>query len=463
MIKLPQNFQSLPANWLPKLTVTVIATIWLFTFLSVAKWKKKEVIQQDIISYYSYLPAAIIYQDLTFRFDKEVARDKEIRIWTHQAPNGGRVQKMTMGLSFFYLPSFLVAHIYASLFDNPSGYSWPYEFMISFGALVFATLGLIYLSRVLLRYFSPVITSVSVMAIALGTNLFYYVVAEGCMSHVYSFFLFAAFMHYFLIWNESPSGKSSAVLGLIFGLICLVRPSNALIILIPALYGVKSLSSLQARLSFMWHSRKHILMAAIIFAFVISPQLIYWKWITGSWVYYSYSNESFFFSNPHIFEGLFGYRKGWLLYTPIMTLSLVGLFLLKSRLSDHLLPIIIFLTVNFFVVFSWWCWWYGGSFGARVLIETYAILGIPLAVFFQWTYEAKKKVLTRALVTVMLGGFIFLNHFQTRQYLSSLIHWDSMNGSTYWAIFGTQTFPENYRELIQKPDYQKALLGEDEH
>ncbi|HIA11739.1 MAG TPA: hypothetical protein EYN69_06660, partial [Flavobacteriales bacterium] len=86
MIKLPQNFQSLPANWLPKLTVTVIATIWLFTFLSVAKWKKKEVIQQDIISYYSYLPAAIIYQDLTFRFDKEVARDKEIRIWTHQAP-----------------------------------------------------------------------------------------------------------------------------------------------------------------------------------------------------------------------------------------------------------------------------------------------------------------------------------------------------------------------------------------
>ena len=462
MFKRVQIFQSLANNMLPKLTILVIGSVWLYSFLSIAKWETKEVIQQDVISYYSYLPAAFIYNDLTFQFDDEIIGDKEIRIWSNIAPNGNRVQKMTMGLSIFYLPLFLVAHIYASFFDNPSGYSWPYEFMISLGGLVYGILGLIYVASVLLRYFSQFVASVSVFVIALGTNLFYYVVADGCMSHVYSFFLFAAFIYHFLIWNESPSKKSTIILGLIFGLICLVRPSNAVIMLIPVLYSVTGLDSLRARLSLIWNRRSYILLAAIIFLIIVSPQLIYWKIITGSWFYYSYPNESFYFLNSHIYEGLFSFRKGWSVYTPVMIFSLAGLLLLRSNLSDYLFPLIAFLAVNLFVVFSWWCWWYGGSFGARALIETYAILAIPFAAFFHWTFEYGRKLLSRALITVMLIGFIYLNLFQTKQYLSSLIHWDSMNSKTYWAVFGRKTFPENYGELIQPPDYEKSRKGEDE-
>ena len=443
--------------------ILVVGFVWLHYFLSIGKWETKEVIQQDIISYYSYLPAAIIYNDLTFQFNEEIMRDEEIRIWYQEAPNGNRVQKMTMGLSIFYLPSFLIAHIYASFFDNPSGYSWPYEFMISFGGLVFGIMGLIYLARVLLRYFSPFVTSISVFVIAMGTNLFYYAVAEGCMSHVYSFFLFAAFLYHFLMWDRAPSMKSTIVLGIIFGLICLVRPSNVVIILIPVLYGVTGMGSLRSRLALIWYRKNYILMGTIITLIVVSPQLIYWKMITGSWLYYSYPNGPFYFSNPHIYEGLLGYRKGWLVYTPVMIFSLIGLFLLRPRLNDFFIPVIVFFAANIFVVFSWWCWWYGGSFGARALIETYAILAIPLAAFFRWTFEDGRRILSRGLISLMVVGFVYLNIFQTRQYLSSLLHWDSMNAKTYWVIFGRKTFPENYKELIHPPNYKKALRGEDEH
>ena len=462
MVKSNKLFDGFSKLSLPNTAICIIGIIWLYSFLSIGKWEKQEVIQNDVISYYSYLPAAIIYNDLTFKFDQELTQDREIRIWTHEAPNGNRVQRMTMGLSFFYFPSFLLAHIYALLFDNPSGYSWPYEFMLSFGALVFATWALWYLSRVLLRYFSPIITSISIVAIALGTNLFYYVVVEGCMSHVYSFFLFSTFLFYFLAWNESPSAKRSVLLGLIFGLICLIRPSNALIIIVPVLFGVADVRSFVTRLTLAWNNKKYLLLATIMFAIVVSPQLIYWKLITGDWFYYSYNDESFFFLNPHIYEGLFSYRKGWLLYTPIMFFSLAGLLLLKSKLKNYLLPLSLFLAINIYVVFSWWCWWYGGSFGARALIETYAILAIPLAAFIGWILDNGRGIVLRGMLGLIMLGFIYLNLFQTQQYILSLLHWDSMNEKTYWAIFGRQTFPDNYGELIQSPDYQMALMGKEE-
>jgi len=197
MEQLLHFLRSLHIYGLPRATIVVIGLIWLLSFVSIGKWETNEVIQQDVISYYSYLPAAFIYHDLTFQFVDELVDGEEIRVWHHEAPNGSRVQKMTMGLSVFYLPTFLIAHAYTTMFDEePNGYSRPYGLMISLGALVFGLLGIFFLSKVLLLYFSPLVTAISISVIALGTNLFYYVVAEGCMSHVYSFFLFAAFIHY---------------------------------------------------------------------------------------------------------------------------------------------------------------------------------------------------------------------------------------------------------------------------
>jgi len=340
---------------LPKATLMVIGLMWIYSFFSIAKWETNEVIQQDVVSYYSYLPAVIIYHDLSFEFADEVIDGKEIKIWYHEAPNGRRVQKMTMGLSLFYLPSFLVAHAYATLFDEePNGYSWPYELMISLGGLLFGLLGLFYLGKVLLIFFSPLVTAISMGVIAMGTNLFHYAVVEGCMSHVYSFCLFTAFIHYFLIWNESGTKKNSLVLGLLYGLIILVRPSNGIIILLPLLYGVLGVDSMRLRLKMLWERKNVIILAGLLSLLVLSPQLIYWKMITGSWLYYSYPTESFYFSNPHVLEGLMGFRKGWLIYTPVMALSLIGISMLRGSLGKFTTPILVFFALNCYIIFSWW-------------------------------------------------------------------------------------------------------------
>ena len=44
------------------------------------------------------------------------------------------------------------------------------------------------------------------------------------------------------------------------------------------------------------------------FAFLIYlPQLIYLKWVCGSFIFNSYVGERFYFNNPHILDGLFSF------------------------------------------------------------------------------------------------------------------------------------------------------------
>ena len=63
------------------------------------------VIIHDINYYYSYLPATFIEHDVTLKFlDDTTRKDLGGRYWHLEAPNGGRVFKMSMGMSFLYAP-----------------------------------------------------------------------------------------------------------------------------------------------------------------------------------------------------------------------------------------------------------------------------------------------------------------------------------------------------------------------
>jgi hypothetical protein len=96
--------------------------------------------------------------------------------------------------------------------------------------------------------------------------------------------------------------------------------------------------------------------------------------------YYSYGDEGFFFTNPQIINGLFSYRKGWLIYTPLMIFALLGILTLARRkFQQFFIPVLIFTVANIYVVYSWWCWWYGGSFGSRPMIDSYPLMAVALA------------------------------------------------------------------------------------
>jgi hypothetical protein len=441
-------------------------------------WGKNKVIQNDVISYYAYLPATVIFKDLSFEFTKNLPADFEGQIWLQTAPNGKPILRMTMGMAILWTPFFLPAHALAHLLGvSTLGYSWPYSLSIFVATLFYLFVGLLFLRKILLRYFSEVATAVALILVVLGTNLLFYVVSEPGMTHVYNFGLISTFIYFSLKWLESLSPspldelvprirrarerrlKYTITLGLLAGIIVLIRPVNILVLLFPALIGITSFSGLTERIQKNW---KLILIAGITAFLVLVPQFLYWKAQTGHFLFNSYMDQGkFYFFKPHIIDGLFSYRKGWLIYTPVMIFGFLGFIWLKKYASNLVLPLLVFAVINIYVVYSWWCWWYGGCYGSRPMIDMYGIMAIPLAAFLErmWT----SKTLVKSIAAVLLVGLIWLNQFQMSQYRTSLLHWDSMTKEAYWGIFGKKTWPEGYDKMIKIPDYDKALKGEKEY
>lgn len=443
-----------------KLIVGLLIVICAWFGKNLDTWGKNKVIDNDVVSYYAYLPAGIIFHDLNFNFIKELPPEFKGKIWVGTAPNGKPILRMTMGLAILWLPFFMMAHLFSKVMGIEAlGYSWPYSFAIFVATIFYLFIGLLFLRKILLKYFSEIITGITLLLVVLATNLMYYTISEPGMSHVYSFSLITIFLNMTLKWVDRPTFISSLILGLLAGIIVLIRPVNGLVLVFPALISISSFSEFYNRLVNRW---KFIIVAGVAAVIITIPQLIYWKMQTGQFFFNSYMDQGrFYFANPHVFDGLFSFRKGWLIYTPVMLFALVGLFFLKRYAKDFLLSTSAFLALFLFVVFSWWCWWYGGSYGARPMIDTYGILAIPMAAFLSVILQSTwwKK----GIVAFLLLFFVYLNQFQMGQYRTSLLHWDSMTQQAYRAIFLKKNWPDGYDKMIKIPNYENALKGEKEY
>ena len=196
----------------------------------------------------------------------------------------------------------------------------------------------------------------------------------------------------------------------------------------------------------------------IFFAFLVwIPQLLYWKTVTGNYLFYSYADEGFFFLNPQILKGLFSYRNGWLIYSPVMFFALLGIPFLYRYAKDFFLPVMLFFLLNIYVIFSWWCWWYTG-FGNRAMIDSYAVLALPLAAFIKWNSQNKNKILKYFIFVIIVGAFL-QGAFHSIQFHYSSIHYNSMTKGAYRESFWKVGPTSEYWKKLREPDYEKAKKG----
>lgn len=429
------------------LACLMMAIVFIYTVFNIGNFKSwHSPISYDISNYYSYLPAIFVEHDLSLKFIDEHPEWYEQKFMPNTAPNGNHVIKMTMGLAFYYAPFFFVAHAYASLFDTPDGYSSPYRLLLLLSTVAYCMLGMWYLRTVLLRYFTEPVTALVLLTLGICTNLFYYTVHEP-MSHAYLFFTFAFIMYLTIQWHNHPAWQTALKLGFFSGLAILIRPTDGLIVLVPLLYGVTSLKTFKEKMLLLFHHWQQIILLAIFMFIPLFFQMLYWKTITGQWIFFSYVGEGFLWKEPKIWDGLFSYQKGWLVYTPIISFGLLGIAVLWKFCRDFTLSIIIFTAINIYVVLSWWSWWYGGSFGLRSFIESYALLALPMGAIFQSLHKIRWSRYLLLLIIVLSG---ILNQIQTYQYRHYYIHWDSMSKNAYWYVFLKMNLNEDEKKHLQQ-------------
>jgi len=434
----------------------VLATV-IYSDFNVKIWKTPgRVIQWDVIDYYGYLPATFIYHDISLKFKDNYTGKKHFVFWAKKTSTGSYVFKMTMGVSIMVAPFFFVANLLAApLGYDAGGYSAPYQLAIVLAALFYLTLGLVFLARVLRVYFPESVTALTLLSIGLGTNLFWYSTFEPGMSHVYTFALVSVFLYLTILWHRHNTFLQAILLGLIVGLLTLIRPVNVLMVLFFIFYDVKSIGDIKNKCLLFWHRFPRLLLMVVFGFLVLLPQFIYWKTVTGDWLYYSYGKEGFFFLHPQILNVLLSFRKGWFVYTPVMIFAVAGIFLLFKKYKQLAMPLSILLPVYLYVVSSWWCWWYGGSLGQRELIDIYPMMAFPLADLLAGLGSGKRHLTYP--VGLLLFFSVLLGAFHNVQYYYGSIHWDSMTRKAYFDSFGRVYPSAKFNQLLQHPDYVRAL------
>lgn len=399
----------------------------------------KYCISSDGYGYYGYLPCVFILHN--FDYNKVVEMEKSI--WKGNSPgdldwnfftiNGKQFDKCYVGEAVLLTPFFLIAYFLSLIFhlDMSGGYSVLFQEAVSAASVGYMLLGLFFIRKLLKEYkLSEIVIWISLFAVVFGTNLFHYVTMEQSFSHQYSFAMMAMFLYFARKSIVGGRFKDLAWMTVAIALLALIRPTNAICVLaIPFLaWDFETLRSFFIRI---FHPKTLLLLLAIA-AGIYSLQVIVWYFETGKLFVWSYAGEGFNFGHPHFFDILFSYRKGFFVYTPLMLVALVsGMIYLFPRSIFSFLVFTLFFLIVTYLLSSWHCWYFGGSFGLRAYIDFYPVFIMGFAFGLNYLQRVWIKI-----VLVLVAMFCtYLNLVQTYQYNNYILPYDGITKALYWNRF----------------------------
>jgi hypothetical protein len=417
----------------------------------------------DALGYYMYLPAVFIYNDVKeLKWFPEI--DKKYNVsggWVYQAnkcKNGNYVFKYLGGVSIMQFPFFLLGHGIAKIGHyEQDGFSPPYQYSIAFAVVFYCMLAIFLLRKILLLYFSDLITAITLLLLLLASNFIQYVSVDGAMSHGYIFGLYVLILYVTIKWHQQPKVLWALLGGSIIGLATISRPTEAIMIFIPLLWNTYTKESSKIKWDLVKNNKKQFVYFLLFGFIAVLPQLVYWKITTGTFVFDVGSKWEFL--TPH-FQVLFGWEKGWFIYTPVAVLFIAGLFFIKQ--FPFRKSVITFCLLNIYIIIAWHDWRYGASYSCRALVQSYPVFAFPLAALIEKINFQK----WRSLFYITGLYLIAVNLFQIKQYNTTVLHYDDMNRKYYGSIYLNadptpldMSLLDTDERLYDENNYQKNIIA----
>jgi hypothetical protein len=336
-------------------------------------------IYADKAGYYVYLPALFLYDFNPKKFPNKVdSVSGQGFLFVKSNPKKSNkvvFTKYPCGVAILDAPFFGITHIYCKITNQPTdGFSIPYHRMRSVSAWFYGMLGLFLVLLTLKRKTQPPtrVILLGTTLFLLGTNLIYYLVKDAGLSHNYSFFLVALLVYFKTVVFDSQKTGHYLLLGLIVGLLVLVRPINVVFVGLLVFWDLQR--PRDAFLMVKANIARWLLFAGVVFLLFI-PQLLYYQYAFGQYVTYAYGNETFlFWKNPKLAHVFFAFQNGWLINNPLHVFTLAGVvWMIGKKMVNGWKLLFLVLGVGLLYA-SWWSWELGCGFGHRGFVEFYAVL-----------------------------------------------------------------------------------------
>jgi hypothetical protein len=348
-------------------------------------------IHSDGYSYFVYLPSVFIYHDVTLEklasewYGGPYPAYTGLRRWP---TTGHWVNLHPIGTAMLMVPFFLVSDLLSVWSNLPrDGFSLYYQHGAGLAAIAYFLLGLTILRRLLIRDFSEGVVLATLVCITWGTNLFHYAVFDGTFSHVYAFCLVCVWWALVDQWWERPTVWRSAAIGAVAALNVLVRHTNLIFALVLPLYGITRWSDVRARIVDLRDRWRPLAVAGAAGLATLAPQLLLYKWATGQWFINAYATHdmSFSFGSPHLLAVLFSTQKGLFFWSPILLLSVGGVWVAAGRARALIVPAVVVFALQTWLIASWPQWQFGSTFGHRGFTDALPLAAPFVASAFAWS------------------------------------------------------------------------------
>ncbi|MBI4450651.1 glycosyltransferase family 39 protein [Candidatus Woesearchaeota archaeon] len=402
----------------------------------------------DGVGHYVYLRSFLIDGD--FDFTNEYAHYTRqfsyIKVRINELTNKP-VNQYSVGTALLWLPFFTIGHLAAVLLGYPAdGYSPPYVAAISIGTLVLGAIGLLLAYDATRRFTSTRIAVLAVLGVLFSTSAFFYLYLDPSLSHGASIFAVSLFLWYWLRTGPERSIRQWGLLGLIAGLMVMVRVLDGVFLLVPLFEAAHKYAKMPSVQLF----RKHVLfIIAMLVVFV--PQFLAWNALFGSPIagpgYGVERGFDFSISTmlqmPRVwfsdFHGLFS-------WTPVVLLGIIGLWWYAKKSRQPATYFAIAFLVLSFVVNSWWAWYGGQSFGNRLFLGMTFIFVLGLAAVLE---KLSARVPYWALC-VMVTMFAAWNFGLMAQYGLGMIPAEAPVSISTIAYNNIAVIPGKIAEILSK-------------
>lgn len=354
-------------------------------------------LQSDGFYYYAFTRSIWFDRDLNLTNDYALLGidDPQHQFLLQPTVTGYAQSAWAIGPALAWLPFFGAGHIAATALAaqgvdvRTDGTSFPYRQAVCLAGLFYGLLGLWWSYRIARLISTASTATVATCAIGAGTFVLWYLVREPTMSHSVSMASVAAFVLAWLTHRTSTTWRTWALLGVLGGVMVIMRWQNAIVLVGPAL-GVLTRPRLAA--SF----------AVGVFAATV-PQMWTWHALYGEWITQPPVSPRLLWWNAQWVDVLWSSRSGLFATSPAAYIGAIGLLFVwrkhRALAAAGLLTLVLMTWTNGAVE----DWWAGASFGGRRFDSLIPFLVCGCATFFaSMTEWVRKRPAITAAVAVSL-------------------------------------------------------------
>ena len=395
----------------------------------------------DGYEYYALLRSPVLDGDLDFVNDFAGLGSRPVH-----SSRGEVTSRVAMGVSLFWAPHFLLAHLLALAGLAPAdGFGPLYQAAVTVASYVYGFAALVIIEALLRRRTSRAVALIVVLAIWLATPLHFYMTANPSMSHGVSVFAATAMVWLWLRVRGGTDPRQWALAGVAGGLAALVRPQDVILLAIPAL-------DLLLRRGGKWKPFAGLSGGPLALALA---QIALWLAMYGRGFASVVRDQNLVAGiEPHVLDFLFAARHGMLTWTPLYALALAGWAAWAAR--ERRIPALFAAAFALAVLVNSTTadWWGSDSFGQRRMLSLTPLFALGLAELVGWVQ--RRPLVPVALVLAALAlwnlqfeyvynaglvagksGAVDLDRLATAQIATAhrrLVRWHGRIPATAWVL-----------------------------